>query len=103
MNLEQTVVGTPNRMMIGWPTTLAWVQSVKSTGAVEQHARIRLRQWLCAKHKVAGPATCRDGLVVFDLALHDCVKHYCNLVGSGGCGSRGPDFARRPSEQWCCS
>ena len=41
---------------------------------------------------------CPDGLVVFDLTLHDCVKHNRNLVGSSG-GSRGwPDFALHAAE-----
>src|SRR6516164_999265 len=43
-------------------------------------------------------ACCPDGLVVFDLTLHDCVKHNRNLVGSGGCGSRWPDFALHAAE-----
>src|SRR5215831_1023738 len=39
-----------------------------------------------------------DGFVVFDLTLHDCVKHNCNLVGGGSGGSRWPDFALHPAE-----
>jgi Group II intron, maturase-specific domain len=31
----------------------------KAYRAVDQHARKRLRQWLCAKHKVSWPATKR--------------------------------------------
>ena len=43
-------------------------------------------------------ACCPDGLVVFDLTLHDCVKHNRNLVGGGGGGSRWPDFALHAAE-----
>src|SRR6516225_6794819 len=41
---------------------------------------------------------CPNGLVVFDLTLHDCVKHNRNLAGGGGCGSRWPDFALQAAQ-----
>jgi group II intron reverse transcriptase/maturase len=53
----QTVVGTLNRMMIGWANYFCLGPVSKAYRAVERHARKRLRQWLCAKHKVSGPAT----------------------------------------------
>jgi hypothetical protein len=56
---QQTVVGTLNRMMIGWAHYFCLGPVSKAYRAVEQHARKRLRQWLCAKHKVAWPATKR--------------------------------------------
>jgi RNA-directed DNA polymerase len=56
---QQTVVGTLNRMMIGWANYFCLGPVSKAYRAVEQHARKRLRQWLCAKHKVAWPATAR--------------------------------------------
>ena len=56
---QQTVVGTLNRMMIGWANYFCLGPVSKAYRAVEQHARKRLRQWLCAKHKVAWPATKR--------------------------------------------
>ncbi len=58
--LEQaSVVGTLNRMMIGWANYFCLGPVSKAYRAVEQHARKRLRQWLCAKHKVRWPATRR--------------------------------------------
>jgi RNA-directed DNA polymerase len=52
-----TVVGTLNRMMVGWANYFCLGPVSKAYRAVEQHARKRLRQWLCAKHKVSWPAT----------------------------------------------
>jgi len=56
---QQTVVGTLNRMMVGWANYFCLGPVSKAYRAVEQHARKRLRQWLCAKHKVRWPATQR--------------------------------------------
>jgi RNA-directed DNA polymerase len=53
----ETVVGTLNRMMTGWANYFCLGPVSKAYRAVEQHARKRLRQWLCAKHKVPWPAT----------------------------------------------
>ena len=53
----ETVVGKLNRMMTGWANYFCLGPVSKAYRAVEQHARKRLRQWLCAKHKVAWPAT----------------------------------------------
>jgi group II intron reverse transcriptase/maturase len=55
----ETVVGKLNRMMIGWANYFCLGPVSKAYRAVEQHARKRLRQWLCAKHQVAWPATGR--------------------------------------------
>ena len=54
---QQTVVGTLNRMMIGWANYFCLGPVSKAYRAVERHARKRLRQWLCAKHKLDRPAT----------------------------------------------
>ena len=51
------MVGTLNRMMIGWANYFCLGPVSKAYRAVERHARKRLRQWLCAKHKVPWPAT----------------------------------------------
>ena len=51
-----TVVGKLNRMMVGWANYFCLGPVSKAYRAVEQHARKRLRQWLCAKHKVSWPA-----------------------------------------------
>ena len=52
-----TVVATLNRMMIGWANYFCLGPVSKAYRAVELHARKRLRQWLCAKHKLSWPAT----------------------------------------------
>src|SRR6266567_3096376 len=54
---QETVVGTLNRMMTGWANYFCLGPVSKAYRAVERHARKRLRQWLCAKHKVSWPAT----------------------------------------------
>jgi hypothetical protein len=64
---QQTVVGTLKRMMIGWANYFCLGPVSKAYRAVEEHARKRLRQWLCAKHKVHGRAT---GCFL-DADLHD--------------------------------
>jgi hypothetical protein len=62
-----TVVTTLNRMMVGWANYFCLGPVSKAYRAVERHARKRLRQWLCAKHKVSWPATQQFP----EAALHD--------------------------------
>ena len=57
--MQATVVAKLNRMMIGWANYFCLGPVSKAYRAVEQHTRRRLRQWLCAKHKVSGPGTKR--------------------------------------------
>lgn len=64
---QETVVGKLNRLMTGWANYFCLGPVSKAYRAVEQHARKRLRQWLCAKHKMSWPATGRFP----DAALHD--------------------------------
>jgi RNA-directed DNA polymerase len=64
---QQTVVGKLNRMMTGWANYFCLGPVSKAYRAVEQHARERLRRWLCAKHKVRGRGTGRFP----DAHLHD--------------------------------
>ena len=68
---HETVVGKLNRMMTGWANYFCLGPVSKAYRAVEQHARKRLRQWLCAKHKVSWPATGRfpDEVVHDELGL----------------------------------
>ena len=56
---QATVVATLNRMMTGWANYFCLGPVSKAYRTVEQHARRRLRQWLCAKHDVSWPATKR--------------------------------------------
>ena len=54
---REPVVVTLNRMMLGWANYFCLGPVSKAYRAVERHARNRLRQWLCAKHRVLWPAT----------------------------------------------
>ena len=53
------VVAKLNRTMIGWANYFCLGPVSKAYRAVDQHARKRLLQWLCAKHKVGWPGTHR--------------------------------------------
>ena len=54
---HKAVVAKLNRMMNGWANYFCLGPVSKAYRAVDRHARKRLRQWLCAKHKMAGRAT----------------------------------------------
>jgi RNA-directed DNA polymerase len=67
------VVAKLNRTMIGWANYFCLGPVSKAYRAVERHARKRLRQWLCAKHKEAWPATKRFP----EASLHDVLGLVC--------------------------
>jgi group II intron reverse transcriptase/maturase len=46
-----------NRMLVGWANYFCLGPVSKAYRIVDCHARHRLRQWLCAKHKVQGQGT----------------------------------------------
>ena len=46
-----------NRMLSGWANYFCLGPVSKAYRTVDSHARHRLRQWLCAKHKVKGQGT----------------------------------------------
>jgi RNA-directed DNA polymerase len=54
---RETVITTLNRIMIGWANYFCLGPVSNAYRAIERHARRRLRQWLCAKHKIRWPAT----------------------------------------------
>src|SRR5437588_3540430 len=56
---QEMVVAKLNRTMIGWANYFCLGPVSKAYRAVENHACKRLRQWLCAKHKVLWPGTKR--------------------------------------------
>jgi group II intron reverse transcriptase/maturase len=56
---SKTLVGKLNRMMIGWANYFCLGPVSKAYEAVDRHAKKRLRQWLCTKHKVQWPGTKR--------------------------------------------
>jgi len=51
------MVAKLNRMLNGWANYFCLGPVSKAYRAVERHACARLRQWLCAKHKVRGRGT----------------------------------------------
>jgi group II intron reverse transcriptase/maturase len=69
---QEIVVETLNRVLIGWANYFCLGPVSKAYGAVDNHACKRLRQWLCAKHKVMG-----SGLRRFSAA---CLHHRLGLV-----------------------
>jgi RNA-directed DNA polymerase len=54
---QEMVVKRLNRVMTGWANYFCLGPVSKAYRAVDRHARKRLRQWLCAKHKTSGSAT----------------------------------------------
>jgi RNA-directed DNA polymerase len=50
------VVTKLNRVLTGWANYFCLGPVSKAYRAVDEHAQKRLRQWLCAKHKVPGRA-----------------------------------------------
>jgi RNA-directed DNA polymerase len=56
---QATMVGELNRTMIGWANYFYLGPVSHAYRVVDQHACKRLRQWLCAKHKVEWPGTKR--------------------------------------------
>ena len=55
----RTVVDTLNRKLNGWANYFCLGPVSKAYRSIDRHATRRLRQWLCAKHKVAGQGTRR--------------------------------------------
>jgi RNA-directed DNA polymerase len=56
---QEIVVARLNRVMTGWANYFCLGPVSKAYRAVDRHARKRLRQWLCAKHKGVGAGTGR--------------------------------------------
>ena len=63
----EAVVARLNRKIVGWANYFCLGPVSRAYRAVQRHARRRLRQWLCAKHKVPGQGTKRYP----DDTLHD--------------------------------
>ena len=53
------VVAELNRMLVGWANYFRLGPVSRAYRALDQHACRRLRQWLCAKHKVSGTGLSR--------------------------------------------
>lgn len=54
-----TIVSQINRKLVGWSNYFRLGPVSKAYAAVDAHVCRRLRQWLCAKHKVPGQGTSR--------------------------------------------
>jgi RNA-directed DNA polymerase len=70
---QEVVVAKLNRTMIGWANYFCLGPVSKAYQAVDQHARNRLLQWLCAKHKVLGSGTHRFP----EKSLHEVLGLVC--------------------------
>ena len=64
-------IGRINRKLIGWANYFCLGPVSKAYAAVDMHVSRRLRQWLCAKHKVQGRGTARfpDNYLYQELGL----------------------------------
>jgi len=68
IHLDATeVVKKLNQRMVGWSNYFCLGPVGKAYAAIERHARKRLRQWLRAKHQMAGSATKKFS----EASLHD--------------------------------
>ena len=56
---QELVVAKLNRVITGWANYFCLGPVSNAYGAVDRHACKRLRQWLCAKHKVVGAGITR--------------------------------------------
>jgi hypothetical protein len=67
----EKLVGRLNRMLVGWANYFCLGPVSQAYRALDQHVCRRLRQWLCAKHKVQGQGTARfpDEHLYQDLGL----------------------------------
>src|ERR1700737_1620105 len=70
---QEIVVAKLNRTMIGWANYFCLGPVSKAYRAVESHARKRLLQWLCAKHKLVFPAAQRFP----EASLHEMLGLVC--------------------------
>ena len=52
-------IGRINRKLVGWANYFCLGPVSKAYAAVDSHVSRRLRQWMCAKHKVPGRGTSR--------------------------------------------
>lgn len=56
---EEEMVGRLNRVLRGWANYFSRGSVSQAYRIVDRHARTRLRQWLCRKHKLSGRGTSR--------------------------------------------
>lgn len=56
---EEEMVGRLNRVLHGWSRYFSRGSVSRAYRSVDRHARLRLRQWLCRKHKLSSRGTSR--------------------------------------------
>jgi group II intron reverse transcriptase/maturase len=68
---SEVLIGRLNRLLLGWGNYFCLGPVSKAYKAVDAHARYRLRQWLCGKHKIGNQGTSRypDEYLYEQLAL----------------------------------
>jgi group II intron reverse transcriptase/maturase len=76
---QEIVIAKLNRTMIGWANYFCLGPVSTAYQAVDQHARNRLLQWLCAKHKLVWPAAKRFP----ESSLHDVLGLVCLTKRTG--------------------
>ena len=54
---EEEMVGRLNSVLHGWSRYFSRGSVSRAYRSVDRHARFRLRQWLCRKHKLSGRGT----------------------------------------------
>ncbi len=59
LSVEKMVAHLNRSMLVGWANYFCLGPVSPAYRAIDQHVRRRLRQWLCAKHKVPGPGEAR--------------------------------------------
>jgi group II intron reverse transcriptase/maturase len=79
------IVEQLNRMLMGWSNYFCLGPVSKAYHAVQTHTRNRLRQWLCAKHKVTGQGTGRfpNDYLHQTLRLIDLTKRTASFPWAG--------------------
>ena len=84
---SETLVARLNRQIIGWANYFCLGPVSKAYRAVERHTRRRLRQWLCAKHKVRGAGTARypDDILHEELGLVRLTERIASLPWAKAC------------------
>ena len=70
---QEILVARLNRTMIGWANYFCLGPVSAAYQAVDQHARNRLLQWLCAKHRLVWPAAKRFP----ETSLHEVLGLVC--------------------------
>jgi RNA-directed DNA polymerase len=77
----EALVASLNRLVIGWANYFRLGLVSKAYRAVDRHTRRRLRQWLCAKHKLRGVGTMRypDDLLHDEFGLVRLVERTASL------------------------